>query len=66
MKLVKRMHFSADCRLFDTYIKSSTSLAEKDTCRVIRYLAQDLYRQMGVRLFILASYEDSNDETVAG
>ncbi|KAJ3531311.1 hypothetical protein NMY22_g8208 [Coprinellus aureogranulatus] len=40
-------------------------LAEKEACRVIRYLAHDLYRQMGVRIFVLANYEDSNDDIVA-
>ncbi|KAJ3537395.1 hypothetical protein NMY22_g5602 [Coprinellus aureogranulatus] len=41
------------------------ALAEKEACRVLRFLAQDLYRQMGVRLFMLASYEDSNNEMIA-
>ncbi|KAJ3533952.1 hypothetical protein NMY22_g7127 [Coprinellus aureogranulatus] len=40
-------------------------LAEKDACHVIRSIAHDLYRQMGVRIFVLASYEDTNDELIA-
>lgn len=42
------------------------SLAEKHAPRTIRSLATSLYRQMGVRMFVLATWEDSQGRVITG
>ena len=41
------------------------SLAEKESGRVIHQFADEIYRQMGVRLHFLVSFEDTTGEHLA-
>lgn len=41
------------------------SLAEKEAGRVLHQFSDNVYRQMGVRLYYLVSYEDTSGEHVA-
>ena len=47
-------------------IGSRSRMAEQHAARTIRGFAHNLFRQMGVRLFMLASWEDSQGKIISG
>lgn len=48
------------------YLTNGHRLAEKHAPKTIRSLATSLYRQMGVRMFVLASWEDTYGRVITG